>query len=290
MKNIINSVIYIKEELSYVVYDKYVNKITMPHHIYDNVQVVKVYGNDCISFLQGQLTNDLNKLSTEDPIQINSLCNVKGRIVALFFTYLWNKDELLIALPKTITEKTVTRLEKYAIFSKVSFKISAGEYKLVYSEGSTSKYFRNHTIMNRKEIKENMITSTLPKSKVEIENIYQRLPFIDITNSEKFLPSEMNIDQLNAISYQKGCFVGQEIIARMKYIGASKKILLSIKTKPRIDMKEKLKDARKKTIAYVVNQVNTKENSYVLAVFNESVKTDCILLLENNTKGLVINS
>ncbi|WP_440683614.1 CAF17-like 4Fe-4S cluster assembly/insertion protein YgfZ [Cysteiniphilum halobium] len=250
----------------------------MAYYIYDNIEMIRVFGTDCVKFLQGQLTNDVTLLNADNPIQLNALCNQKGRIIALFFMHFIVENEFLLALPSNLADQTLQALRKYAVFSKITFETS-DQYQLVYSQNQNEEgFFLQHTII---DVSQQLAANSLSFDEVQKENICQQLPMIDIHNSEVFLPAELNLDRLDVVSYQKGCFMGQEIIARMKYRGNLKKSLLSIKTDKALPTAEKLQSLEGKNIADIVNQVDINDHSYVLAVFNQVIDNTPIILQDD---------
>ncbi|WP_151193552.1 YgfZ/GcvT domain-containing protein [Cysteiniphilum sp. JM-1] len=246
----------------------------MAYYIYEEFEVIRVFGADCVKFLQGQLTNDVTSLNADNPMQLNALCNQKGRIIALFFMRFVAENDLLLALPRNLADQALQALRKYAVFSKISFETS-DQHQLIYSQNDDEKGFLlQHAIVDVSK----QLVSSLNFDKVQKENICQQLPIIDIHNSESFLPAELNLDRLDVISYQKGCFMGQEIIARMKYRGNLKKSLLSIETDKALPFAEKLQNVDGKNIADIVNQVNIDDKSFVLTVFNHGIENAPIIL------------
>ncbi|WP_119342740.1 CAF17-like 4Fe-4S cluster assembly/insertion protein YgfZ [Facilibium subflavum] len=257
--------------------------VTMAYFIYDNMQAIDVYGHDCTHFLQGQLTNDLTVLSAEIPLQLNALCNLKGRVISLFFVRFIAKNRFIIMLPQNLADRILNELQKYAVFSKISFE-PVKDYHLVFSNTKPRQDKHNwlfqHAILHRNEINSH-IQSTLTWQDVQKENICQQLSWVDSYNSEKFLPAELNLDQFKVIAYDKGCFKGQEVIARMKYRGTLKKELISLKVEGMAEMQDKLFDPDHKVIADIVNMVIVDNKAYILAVFNQSNIEKGIILADD---------
>ena len=254
----------------------------MSYFHYQNIQSVYVHGPDCIAFLQGQLSNDLRKLGPSNRLQLNALCNQKGRVIGLFFTYYVGENALILALPMNHVDCILAALRKYAVFSKITFE-PTDQYHLIYSNTETILSQLNslyqHTIINQVVLED--ITSNhsaLSDLQIQQQNICQQLPWIDAKNSERFLPLELNLDQWHVVSYNKGCFMGQEIIARMKYRGNLKKRLLSVMVDLQLPKMDKLYNPQKKAIAEVVNQVSIDNKTYLLAVFNHLVDDNNIVL------------
>ena len=265
--------------------------LTMSYFHYQNIQAVYVHGSDCTTFLQGQLSNDLGKLSPSNRLQLNALCNQKGRVIGLFFSYYLNDNALILALPTNHTDNILTALRKYAVFSKISFEPTA-DYHLIYSNTDTilaqSTSLYQHAIIDQ-ALLENITKNQNPLSYLDVQkqNICQQLPWIDAENSERFLPLELNLDQWRAVSYDKGCFMGQEIIARMKYRGNLKKRLLSIMLEFALPKTDKLHNPAQKVIAEVVNQVTIDDKTYILAVFNHLVDDNSIVLADNFIASII---
>lgn len=238
--------------------------------------MILVNGKDCINFLQGKLTNDIKKINHVYPIQLNALCNLSSKVIGLFFIFFIKENNILLALPKNLSEKILKFLKKYAKFSQICFNITL-DYHLIYSNkfnNKNTKYLLHHTFI--KSNSNDILHNNLEHKIIKKINILNKLPFIDITNSECFFPYELNLDNLNVISYDKGCFLGQEIIARMKYLGKSKKTLIILKiycNKINIDQYKIYINTKK--IADIVNIVTINKFSYILAIINKNF--NCLL-------------
>jgi len=241
----------------------------MSLYIYKDMQAIQVSGKDCSTFLQGQLTNDLNKLNKQNNLQLNSLCDLKGRVLSLFFIHYVEENELIITLPSNIADTILSELRKYAVFSKVNFNTTIN-YHLIYTnedhDSEDIKWLHQHSIICTDKLEKINVDQSITEDEVKKANICQQLPFIDINNTGCFLPAELNFDNLDVVSYDKGCFKGQEIIARMKYRGKLKKILLSIKVPQSSYTPDKLSNSHGKTIANVVNAISINNNTYMLIV------------------------
>ncbi|OGT54636.1 MAG: hypothetical protein A3F43_04260 [Gammaproteobacteria bacterium RIFCSPHIGHO2_12_FULL_42_10] len=149
--------------------------------------LLKISGPDATTFLQGQLTCDIGKM-TASQCHLALHCNREGRIISLFNIFLYQHDYYLF-MPESMIPITLTALKKYAIFSKVSLDV-----------------LRTHAIP----------IPTIP---------YPQLPAIYPETSGQFLPHELSLQKTDAISFNKGCYTGQEIIARIHYRAKLKKQL-----------------------------------------------------------------
>ncbi len=148
--------------------------------------LLKVSGSKAKELLQGQLTCDLNEVTPTQP-RLGAHCNPQGRIISLFRIFLHN-DEYYLQMPREMVAIALKALKKYAVFFKVELSDASDE-----SIG---------------------LLEHLPLS--------QGYAMIYPETTEMFLPHELNLHQLNGISFTKGCYTGQEIIARMQYRGKLK--------------------------------------------------------------------
>ncbi len=155
-----------------------------------------VSGTDAKKLLQGQLTCDVNEI-TETHSSLAALCNPQGRVISLFQLFLFQENYYL-QMPREMVAITSNILKKYAVF-----------YKVKLHDASDEAIPPFNTEKNLSEWKR--------------KNIEAGIPAIYPDTSEKFLPHEINLHLLNAISFNKGCYTGQEIIARMQHRGRLKK-------------------------------------------------------------------
>jgi folate-binding protein YgfZ len=151
-----------------------------------SISTLKVTGQDAAEFLQGQLTNDIRRLENE-PEMLAAWCNPKGRVI--WFGTVWPIESGFgLSVLSDMADDIVRRLTLFRFRSKVDFEI--------VDEGRTVD----------------------PAFLVE-----HGYPFIGPAQTEQFTPHMLNLDQLGAISLDKGCYTGQEIVARTHYKGATKR-------------------------------------------------------------------
>lgn len=190
--------------------------------------LLKFSGEDASSFLQGQLTNDINAL--DGKWQFSGYCNPKGRLLALF--QLWQHGEHIYGLlHSSLVEPTVKRLRMYVMRSKVSievhddievsYQLSTPQAKFTAkSEGDTHtlSYDSRHLLIR--------VNCEEPQSSYSEQwtslNIAEGIPDITDKTVELFVPQMINLDVLGGINFKKGCYTGQEIVARMHYLGKLK--------------------------------------------------------------------
>lgn len=219
--------------------------------------ILKVSGPDAATFLQGQLTCDVRKI-TEHSFQLGGHCNTKGRLRALFRIFKL-ADAFFFQTPLLQIEFAMGELKKYAKFSKVSISdesaskqiiglIGVENPELFLKEWSLADNPNIHLVKlshseNRYELiapedfdlhSSSNISILNPISQKDFEfwklaDIRDGLPEIWPELREQILPHHINLPQLNAVSFTKGCYCGQEIIARMEYRGNIKKAMNQMK-------------------------------------------------------------
>jgi folate-binding protein YgfZ len=153
------------------------------------ISTLNVSGADAFDFLQGQLTNDLRRLEAEPEI-LAAWCSPKGRVI-WFGTVRKIEEGYALSVIADTAEAIVRRLTLFRFRARVDFA--------VVDEGQA--------------IDEAIL----------VENGY---PWIGKAQSEQFTPHMLNLDLLDAISLEKGCYTGQEIVARTHYKGATKRRML----------------------------------------------------------------
>jgi len=154
--------------------------------------LLKVSGKDAEKFLQGQLTCNIPD-AMKEPFLIGAHCNREGRVLSLFFLYAIHSDFYLL-MPKEMVDITLNALKKYVVFFKVQLTNVSDLLCL------TDKKYQ----LNKNDFIENNIPIIYPET------------------SGKFLPHDINLHHLGGIHFDKGCYTGQEIIARMHYRGKLK--------------------------------------------------------------------
>ena len=147
---------------------------------------IKLTGPDAFPFLQGQVSNDLRRLDNEAEI-LAAWCNPKGRVI-WFGAISRVEGGYSLSAPAEIAEDIVKRLTMFRFRSKLEFEL--------IDTGETED----------------------PNAAIE-----KGYPFVGAQQSEQFTPHMLNLDLLDAISFDKGCYPGQEIVARTHYKGATKR-------------------------------------------------------------------
>lgn len=198
---------------------------------------ISVSGPDAFDFLQNQLTNDLREChghtDSDDHVTkakpfLSAWCNPKGRVI-WFGTVQKTDDGYRLSVPADMAEDMVRRLTMFRFRSKVEFAIEPG--------------------------------GTIDPGYL-IEKGY---PFIGREQSEEYTPHMLNLDLLGAISLEKGCYPGQEIVARTHYKGSTKRRCLRFESAEPVSPGDKVSDGARE----VGNVLNAFGNELLAIVPTE---------------------
>lgn len=220
------------------------------HILLSHFGALRVTGEDALKYLQGQLTTDVSELD-ENGVQISSQCDNKGKAWSVFYLLKQQKDYFLIG-EKTSLLITLRELKKYGVFSKVEFTDISSMATIIgeFDETTSNSIELSFTDANwgRLETTENAISfkpdtshsrriwfypngadKTNTKQSADAIALWKSLDVraglaqLHETTSGEFVPQMMNLQALGAISFNKGCYMGQETIARTKYLGKNKR-------------------------------------------------------------------
>jgi folate-binding protein YgfZ len=195
--------------------------------------VLRVTGKDAGAFLQGQLTNDTRRLA-DGSTQLAALNTPQGRVVAIL-RLRQDGDAIYALLPAGLAEAVAVRLRKFVLRAKVAVEL-AGDLRPV-STGATEPGGRLTF-----DYAPGRAVSAVPTAAVAATvnpaaapdaadhgnewtaaDIAAGLPQVLPETSGSFVPQMLNLDLLDAISFTKGCYTGQEIVARTQHLGRIKR-------------------------------------------------------------------
>ncbi|WP_312928822.1 CAF17-like 4Fe-4S cluster assembly/insertion protein YgfZ [Stutzerimonas nitrititolerans] len=217
--------------------------------------VLAVRGPDASKFLQGQLTCNLGYLNANHS-SLGARCTPKGRMQSSF-RILPDNDGYLLAMARELVEPQLADLRKFAVFSKstlhnenddwVRFGLAAGDGLLVslgldLPQTADSVTRENGRIAVRladgraelwakadeAETLRTRLASQLPETPLNrwtLAQIRAGIGQVTGTTRELFIPQMINLQALGGVSFKKGCYTGQEIVARMQYLGKLKRHL-----------------------------------------------------------------
>lgn len=244
-------------------------KVNQPNHPctfnLDHLGSIYIHGKDAQHFLQGLLTCDVDTLATHKA-QPTIVCNIQGRIVALLFLMRWQEGYLLV-LPQDILTSTLKHFKKYALFSKVVFEVNAVPYLIGFSEKAPDDAYPCLDTLFIQLCFE-APGPCLNREAWHYQQMIRGFPDIYPTTQALFLPHRLELEKINsAISFNKGCYLGQEIIARTHFKAKQKHAIYLCKGQIDFHPGEDLfDDEHENVIGEVIDVANLEDSSqYFLA-------------------------
>ncbi|MDX1901055.1 MAG: hypothetical protein SFW66_03500 [Gammaproteobacteria bacterium] len=251
------------------------------HIILSHLGLLKVSGSDAARLLQGQVTCQVEAVSPEHA-HFAALCNPQGKVIS-FFRLFFFQNAYYLQMSREMVAITKRALEKYAVFYKVILEDASDaffQYGLYTSETALEKPNQQLTEDNYILLREwgeparwilisqsKEIASEKNLNAWRCTDIANHIPTIYPDTSEKFFSHELNLTALDAISFKKGCYTGQEIIARMYYKGKPKTYLTHITLEKNSSLK------RGQDFTDNLNHTAT------LVDYNETQKNQCAALV-----------
>lgn len=222
-----------------------------------HIGVIHARGADALSFLAAQFTNDLRQLDASHT-QLNAYCTAQGRVIALLRVHRHNED-LLLHVPRSLIDGLLKRLRMFVLRAQVTLEDASTQWTRIGLSGPrTADLLRAGLGVSAPEAGAVVHASDAivlgdagPVSRVEVlaeRAVAQRLwsmwrntavpvgtgawrlldirsglPEVVPSTSQEFVPQMLNLQALGGLSFKKGCYPGQEIVARMQYLGKLKR-------------------------------------------------------------------
>jgi folate-binding protein YgfZ len=254
---------------------------------------LRVKGADAVRFLQGQLSNDLGRLGAQRSV-LAGLHNPQGRTIALLRVVQLAPQDLLAVLPRELAAPVASRLAKYVLRAKAtiteesrSWRLTGliaasasaplGEYPSITGEQRRlghgevicvgehpARWLRiapaadaqTEGSLGPDSLDESSSSAPAPRESWRRLDIIAGMPQVYGATSEQFVAQMLNLDVIGAIAFDKGCYTGQEVIARAHYRGRVKRRLQRFRSRHRLDLKPgdsgELADGRAFTVVEAV--------------------------------------
>ncbi|GAA0820550.1 tRNA-modifying protein YgfZ [Colwellia asteriadis] len=220
---------------------------------------ISLAGEEQSKYLQGQVTCDVNN-ANEHSLMIGAHCDAKGKVFSVFRLINRNNAHLLIQPSASITD-SLAELKKFGVFAKVeitqtqdlSFAALVGEKSvellqnkfsqvpdsstpvvqdnsttLVYVSGKQARYLLIDSPDNLAALVQSFELPTYTQAIWNLLEITEGFPILSINSCRQYVPQMLNLQAINGISFTKGCYLGQETVARMQYLGKNKRALFSL--------------------------------------------------------------
>lgn len=221
--------------------------------------LIRVSGEDAADFLQGQLTNDVRELAA-DSSQLSSYCSPKGRMMASFRLFRLG-DDILIQLPRTRLGPILQRLRMFVLRSKVTLEDASDDLVqialagdcapailgdlapaaadeavqgdglvVVRLAGDRPRFLAAGTPATITALWQQAAGTATPAGAAawRLLDIRAGIPVVEEETVEAFVPQMTNLQLINGVSFTKGCYTGQEVVARMQYLGKLKRRMFRV--------------------------------------------------------------
>ena len=261
----------------------------------DYLSTLEIIGEGAIDLLQGQITSDMTKV-TESQNCLGALCNVKGRVESSFLIVkkAEMKDAFLLIGDREVMKATQSILQKYAPFYKLEMRFN-DEYKFIaidedflsfnFSETDLNlsvQYHKDFLRLHYLEKKFHLlllsdgvdcfkgVVMTNDLNEWEKDNIVNKDFNIRTEDANKYTPHELGYHQTKRIDFEKGCYTGQEIVARMHYRAKKLPFLLTGSL-----------DVNESTSPEVLNQEGKKTGT-LLSTAKQENSNLCLISMNKN--------
>lgn len=235
-------------------------------------KAIQVTGDDKKSYLQGQITCDIVKLDP-DKSTLGAHCDAKGKVWSIFRLFAHNQGYALLQHASAI-DTALSEIKKYAVFSKVDISISnetvlgiagsevhdfidniaegSGEVRQLRGGNGTAVKVDElrWVLILEQEAAENLLSEKMTSErtcftladeslwdKFDIENA---IPRVTADNQNQHIPQTFNLHALQGISFSKGCYTGQETVARAKYRGTNKRSMFIVQSEQSVPLTDKI--------------------------------------------------
>ncbi|MFP8965568.1 YgfZ/GcvT domain-containing protein [Pokkaliibacter sp. CJK22405] len=288
--------------------------------------VLRCEGEMAAKFLQGQLTCDVNAVSADNSV-LGGLCTHKGALLSLFRLV---KDDTgyLFGMRRDMVESTRATLAKYIVFFKATLSDASDDWVRLGLTGEGSDNILQALFDDAPETPGQVmaiegghvirIAGNEPRFELwlsperakklwvpitehafftsselwEAEEVKAALPDITPATVDTFIPQMLNLQALGGISFKKGCYTGQEIVARMQFVGSLKRNmhLASVSSKVKPVAGATLTSEKREVAGQIVRAARIGENSYqLLAVLYRNELDAPIWLTEDSSATLNIS-
>ena len=258
--------------------------------------LLRVQGNDARKFLQGQLTCDIDELDSVHSLP-GAYCSPQGRVRGNFIIFEQAQDDFLMLMPKIQVKFFIEAMAPYVAFFQCSMTDGSDDWQ-VFGLQSNEVSLDNFPTLNQTNwtvsSSENLHCIKLPSSESrwlcvsqqpsetlisdfssmaphewQVQDMHSGLVWIDETTRDTFLPHDLSLPNLGAVSFTKGCYTGQEIVARMQYRGDPKYLLAIITTEPTTNkIPEKLvqlvDNKEEKKVGTTIQRIQLDDNSWLI--------------------------
>ena len=201
----------------------------------DDIGLLRFEGPDAIGFLQGYLTSDATELGG-DP-GFTAICNIRGRAVCTGYAWLQG-EAVLLALHRSLCDTLRDFLRPYLLFSKTVLSDASSSALVLGALGDVGRAVPGLLSAHRLDAARRLLLMSpdgpaadpAPDARMrwDLATIDRREVWLTADTSGRFLPQMIGLDSIGAVSFSKGCYLGQEVVARAQHLGEVKRKLSAL--------------------------------------------------------------
>jgi len=251
----------------------------------NNRVLLRVFGRDSETFLQSQFSNNILRIKNQH-IQVNSYCQHQGKVISIIWVFRQD-NEYYLSFPLDLKEIVISRLKLFRLMSEFELEDLSDKF---FQYGLIGKHDKNAYKIN------DNLSLLINKKSLDCDNysIWERkciescLPDISLKTSEKLIPQDLNLDiDEFGVSFNKGCYPGQEVVARMHYLGKPKRRLFYFETKSKASVGDSINvgDSNSLKSSGVVIRVCEIGGTYHILGTLEIKYTNDQIYINNNIKN-----
>ncbi len=264
--------------------------------------LIHAYGAEAEKFLQGQFSNDLRSLTSAGQGQWSSYSTAKGRMIANFYVQRAG-DHIWLSLSSSLVDVVAERLRKFRMMAKLDIENAGPDYAImaIYGAGAEDLLTKalgcaTPELENEGVARDDWLLTRLPWANLEIFQLIaprgkladlthlltqsggQEAPvaqwrlaaiqagvaYISLDTTEKVIPQELNLEVLGGINFKKGCYPGQEIVARSHYLGKLKNQMYGVSAHQPLQAGDEIfaESMGEQSIGLVINAAESGSGQY----------------------------
>ncbi|NMP29973.1 tRNA-modifying protein YgfZ [Thalassotalea sp. M1531] len=223
------------------------------------LSAIRLRGEEQQKYLQSQVTCDVNERNSQS-LQHGAHCDAKGKVLSVF-RLVEHQQALLLIQPEESLTLSLAELKKFGVFAKVEIEqatdiafaafvgddnaqalqtklgqlpdestpvVHLDDVSVVYLAGNIHRYLVITAVETLATLVDNTNSPVVDSDVWQLLEISEGFPCLGTDSVQHYVPQMLNLDQINGISFTKGCYLGQETVARMQYLGKNKKMMVQL--------------------------------------------------------------
>jgi folate-binding protein YgfZ len=293
----------------------------------DQFSSISLTGEEQSKYLQGQVTCDVNS-SNEHSFLHGAHCDAKGKVFSIF-RFINRDNAHLLLQPQHTISASLKELKKFGVFAKVDIEevtklayyalvgdkatsllqqrfqqvpdsltpvINVGTTTLVYISGQKSRYLLIDDKDNIEKLAISFSLITYNNKVWDLLEIIDGFPLLNSSAISEYVPQMLNLQAINGISFTKGCYLGQETVARMQYLGKNKRALFYLSAKQPTNISDddiiekQLGENWRKAGNILATYQADDSTAYIQAVLASDIEEKTHLRIKERQSSIIVKS